>query len=114
MRAFVREASLAEDVPASVASLMANDTAQAWLAICTQGSHLDRAREDGDAAQRGLVRAPLLLTSAELVDTLPLGYAIVENPLILHALPIDVGAVDAVEVTHNAASVMATDLRVIP
>jgi hypothetical protein len=44
VRAFVREASLAEDVPASVASLMANDTAQAWLAIGTQGSHLDRAR----------------------------------------------------------------------
>jgi hypothetical protein len=44
VRAFVREASLAEDVPASVASLMANDTAQAWLAICAQGSHLDRAR----------------------------------------------------------------------
>ena len=44
MRAFVREASLAEGVPASVASLIADDTAQAWLTICTQGSPLDGAR----------------------------------------------------------------------
>src|SRR5262249_56973288 len=44
VRAFVREASLAEGVPASVASLIADDTAQAWLAICAQGSPLDRAR----------------------------------------------------------------------
>ena len=44
VRAFVREASLAEGVPASIASLIADDTAQAWLAICAHGSHLDRAR----------------------------------------------------------------------
>jgi len=43
VRAFVREASL-EGVPASVASLIADDTAQTWLAICAQGSPLDRAR----------------------------------------------------------------------
>src|SRR5262249_60713652 len=44
VRAFVREASLVEGVPASVASLIADDTAQAWLAICAQRSPLDRAR----------------------------------------------------------------------
>jgi len=38
VRAFVREAALAEDVPLSVASLLAEDTAQAWLALCTQGT----------------------------------------------------------------------------
>jgi hypothetical protein len=44
VRAFVREASLVEGVPASVASLIADDTAQAWLALCARESHLDRAR----------------------------------------------------------------------
>ena len=44
MRAFIREASLADGVAASVASLIADDTTQAWLAICTQGSPLDDAR----------------------------------------------------------------------
>jgi hypothetical protein len=44
VRAFVREASLAEGVPASVASLIADDTAQTWLTICMQGSPLDGAR----------------------------------------------------------------------
>jgi Acetyltransferase (GNAT) family len=44
VRAFVREASLAEDVPVSVASLLADDTAQAWLALCTLGSGRERAR----------------------------------------------------------------------
>jgi hypothetical protein len=44
VRAFIREASLADGVAASVASLIADDTAQAWLAICTQGSPLDDAR----------------------------------------------------------------------
>jgi len=44
VRAFIREASLAEGVAASVASLIAEDTVQAWLAICTQGSPLDGAR----------------------------------------------------------------------
>ena len=44
VRAFVREAALAEDVPMSVASLIADDTAQAWLALCTPGSGRERAR----------------------------------------------------------------------
>src|SRR5438309_796396 len=44
VRAFVREASLAEGVPVSVASLIADDTAQVWLALCTPGSGRDRAR----------------------------------------------------------------------
>jgi len=44
VRAFVREASLAEGVPASVASLIADDTAQAWHALCTPGSGPERAR----------------------------------------------------------------------
>jgi hypothetical protein len=44
VRAFVREASLVEGVPASVASLIADDTAQAWLALCTPASGRDRAR----------------------------------------------------------------------
>ena len=34
VRAFVREASLAEAVPAPVASLIADDAVQAWLALC--------------------------------------------------------------------------------
>jgi hypothetical protein len=44
VRAFVREASLVEGVPVSVASLIADDTAQAWLALCTSGSGRDHAR----------------------------------------------------------------------
>ncbi len=44
MRAFVREASLAEGVPAPVASLIADDAAQAWLALCAPGSGRGRAR----------------------------------------------------------------------
>ena len=44
VRAFVREASLAEDVAMPVASLLAEDTAQAWLALCTLGSGHERAR----------------------------------------------------------------------
>jgi hypothetical protein len=44
VRAFVREASLAEGVPVSVASLIADDTVQAWLALCSAGSGGDRAR----------------------------------------------------------------------
>jgi hypothetical protein len=38
VRAFVREAALAEDVPLPVASLLAEDTAQAWLALCSLGA----------------------------------------------------------------------------
>jgi len=44
VRAFVREASLAEGVPVSVASLIADDTAQAWPALCSPESDHDRAR----------------------------------------------------------------------
>jgi hypothetical protein len=44
VRAFVREASLAEDVPVSVASRIADDTVQAWLTLCTVGSGHGRAR----------------------------------------------------------------------
>jgi hypothetical protein len=43
VRAFVREASLAEHVPASVASQIADDTTQAWLALGA-GSGGERAR----------------------------------------------------------------------
>jgi hypothetical protein len=39
VRAFVREASLAESVPVSVASLIADDTAQAWLVSLPQTQH---------------------------------------------------------------------------
>ena len=44
VRAFVREASLAEGVAPSIATLIADDTAQAWLALCTAGSGRGRAR----------------------------------------------------------------------
>jgi hypothetical protein len=42
VRAFVREAALAEQVPAAVASGIADDTARAWQVLCAAGS--DRAR----------------------------------------------------------------------
>jgi hypothetical protein len=42
VRAFVREASLAEGVPVPVANLIADDAAQAWLALCTPGSDRER------------------------------------------------------------------------
>ena len=44
VRAFTREAALAEGVSLSVASLIADDTVQAWLALCTAGSGHERAR----------------------------------------------------------------------
>jgi hypothetical protein len=44
VRAFVREASLAEGVSISTASLIADDTAQAWQALCVPGSDRERAR----------------------------------------------------------------------
>jgi hypothetical protein len=44
VRAFVREASLAEGAPASVASLVADDTADIWQALCTPGSGRERVR----------------------------------------------------------------------
>jgi hypothetical protein len=44
VRAFVREASLAEGVAVSVSNLIADDTAQAWLALCTVASGRECAR----------------------------------------------------------------------
>jgi hypothetical protein len=44
VRAFVREASLAEGVPVCTASLIADDTAQAWLALCTPACERERVR----------------------------------------------------------------------
>jgi hypothetical protein len=44
VRAFVREASLAEGVPAPVASLIADDIAQAWMALCAAGPGRGRTR----------------------------------------------------------------------
>ena len=44
VRAFVREAALAEAVPAPVASLIADDAVQAWRALCTAGLGTQRAR----------------------------------------------------------------------
>lgn len=44
VRAFTREAALAEGVPASIASLIADDTVHAWLALCIAGSGHERAR----------------------------------------------------------------------
>ncbi len=44
VRAFVREAALAEGVALSVAGLIADDTVQVWLALCTAGSGHERAR----------------------------------------------------------------------
>lgn len=43
LRAFVREAALAERVPAAVASLIANDTADAWTALSALVSGRERA-----------------------------------------------------------------------
>ncbi len=44
VRAFVREAALTESVPGPIASLIADDTVQAWMALCALGSGCDRAR----------------------------------------------------------------------
>jgi hypothetical protein len=61
VRAFVREAALAEDVAMSVASLLAEDAAQAWLALCTLGSGHERGRIVVLCSRRD-VRARILLT----------------------------------------------------
>jgi hypothetical protein len=37
-RAFARQASLAEGLPISVASLIADDTAQVWQTLCARGA----------------------------------------------------------------------------
>src|SRR5215216_1734211 len=44
VRTFVREACLCEDVPVPIAGLIADDTAQAWQALCTLGSGREHAR----------------------------------------------------------------------
>src|SRR4029450_260868 len=44
VRAFVRGASLAEGAPASVASLVADDAADIWQALCAPGSGRERVR----------------------------------------------------------------------
>jgi hypothetical protein len=44
VRAFAREAALAEGVPPSVAGLIADDTVHVWLALCAAGSGHERVR----------------------------------------------------------------------
>ena len=44
VRAFVREAALAEGASLAVASLIADDTVQVWLALCAAGSGHERVR----------------------------------------------------------------------
>src|SRR3954467_7616786 len=60
VRAFVREASLAEAVPASVASLIADDAVEAWEALCLPESARQRASVEL-LCSRGDVRARILL-----------------------------------------------------
>jgi len=60
VRAFVREASLAEGVPSSVCSLIADDITQAWPALCAAASGRDRARIMLSCT-RGDVRTTILL-----------------------------------------------------
>ncbi len=60
VRAFAREAALAEGVSASVASEIADDTVHAWLALCSAGSGQERARIVLSCS-RGDVRAKILL-----------------------------------------------------
>ena len=42
VRAFVREAALSEDVPLPLASMLAEDTAQAWFTLCSLGAGDER------------------------------------------------------------------------
>jgi hypothetical protein len=60
VRAFVREASLVEDVPVSAANLIADDTVRAWLTLCTVGAGRERARI-ALLCSRGDVRTRILL-----------------------------------------------------
>ena len=60
VRAFVREASLAEAVPAPVASLIADDAVEAWQALCLPDSARQRASIEL-LCSRGDVRARILL-----------------------------------------------------
>src|SRR6185437_3601444 len=60
VRAFVREAALAEAVPARVASLIADDSVEAWQALCLPDSPRQRAGIEL-LCSRGDVRARILL-----------------------------------------------------
>ena len=60
VRAFVREAALAEGAPVTVAGLIAGDTAQVWQTLCTPGSGRERVRIEALAA-RGEIRVRILL-----------------------------------------------------
>jgi hypothetical protein len=60
VRAFVREATLAESAPAAAASLLANDAAELWQALCTPGSGRERVRVVALCSQRE-VKARILL-----------------------------------------------------
>jgi hypothetical protein len=59
-RAFTREAALAEGVALSVASVLADDTVQVWLALCAAGSGHERARIAVSCARKD-VRTRILL-----------------------------------------------------
>jgi hypothetical protein len=60
VRAFVREAALAEAVPAPVASLVADDAVEAWQALCTPDAGRERTRIELVCSRRD-VRARILL-----------------------------------------------------
>ena len=60
VRAFTREAALAEGVALSVASLIADDTAHVWLALCAAGSGHERVRIAVSCARKD-VRTRILL-----------------------------------------------------
>ncbi|HZO44604.1 MAG TPA: hypothetical protein VFB68_01865 [Xanthobacteraceae bacterium] len=60
VRAFAREAALAEGASLSVAGLIADDTVQVWLALCAAGSGHERARIALSCSRKD-VRARILL-----------------------------------------------------
>jgi hypothetical protein len=60
VRAFVREAALAEAVPAWVASLVADDAVEAWQVLCTPDAGRERARIELLCSRRD-VRVRILL-----------------------------------------------------
>ena len=60
VRAFAREAALAEGASLSVAGLIADDTVQVWLALCAAGSGHERARIALSCARQD-VRTRILL-----------------------------------------------------
>jgi hypothetical protein len=61
VRAFVREAALAEGVPVSCASLIAGDSAEVWLTLSADASGQDRVRISLSVARRE-VRASITLS----------------------------------------------------